>query len=464
MLITIPEFLGRFHPVLVHLPIGILLVACVLQWLSSKERFAGMYQAIGVTLLLGMISSVFSAVTGYFLSISEDYDEGMVNVHFWLGILTSLVSLIFYFLHRSKSRNTILHVVATLLFILVVLTGHFGGSLTHGSDYLSLSSLETEPAAERKVITNVQEAMLYADLVQPVLQSKCYSCHGKSKQKGGLRMDDSARLWKGGKDGIVLVAGKPDESEMIKRLLLPRNDDDHMPPKEKPQLNDQEVALLHWWISAGAPFNKKVKELPQTEKQKTVLISFEGAGPETAISDIPVKPVEAANPDVIDRLRKKGIVVLPVSQNSNYLMASFVTLDSVVDNDLAVLEPLQKQLVWLKLGNTYISDSSLSMLTRFKNLTRLQLDHTKVSDTGLVQLRSLENLQYLNLVGTQVTAKGVMSLKGLKNLQSMYLYQTNVSSAEWAGLKNNFPGVNIDSGGYVVPIFESDTTEVKMKK
>ena len=277
-------------------------------------------------------------------------------------------------------------------------------------------------------------------------------------------MDDSARLWKGGKDGIVLVAGKPDESEMIKRLLLPRNDDDHMPPKEKPQLNDQEVALLHWWISAGAPFNKKVKELPQTEKQKTVLISFEGAGPETAISDIPVKPVEAANPDVIDRLRKKGIVVLPVSQNSNYLMASFVTLDSVVDNDLAVLEPLQKQLVWLKLGNTYISDSSLSMLTRFKNLTRLQLDHTKVSDTGLVQLRSLENLQYLNLVGTQVTAKGVMSLKGLKNLQSMYLYQTNVSSAEWAGLKNNFPGVNIDSGGYVVPIFESDTTEVKMKK
>ena len=356
------------------------------------------------------------------------------------------------------------HVTAVVLFFLIILTGHFGGSLTHGSDYLSFSSLEKENTIVQKLIPDVQEAELYTDLVQPLLQTKCYSCHGKNKQKGGLRMDDSARLWKGGKDGIVLIAGKPDESEMIKRLLLPRNHEDHMPPKEKSQLNEQEIALLHWWIASGAPFHRKVKDLPQTEKLKTVLVSFQGTGPIETISDIPTQGVEGANQEAIKKLKDKGVVVLPVSQTSNYLMVSFVTVDSVIDEDIRLLQPLQKQLVWLKLGNTFISDSSLSTLAKFKNITRLQLEHTNISDTGVAQLRSLQNLQYLNLVGTRVTAKGIMLLKELKNLQAIYLYQTGVQSTEWTALKNNFPGVNVDSGGYVVPIFQSDTTEVTPKK
>ena len=106
-------------------------------------------------------------------------------------------------------------------------------------------------------------------------------------------MDDSARLFKGGKDGVVLIAGKADESELMKRLLLPRNHDDHMPPKEKPQLNEQEIAVLNWWIASGAPFHKKVQELPQTDKIKPVLLSFENTGPENKSPDeIPLKPVK----------------------------------------------------------------------------------------------------------------------------------------------------------------------------
>jgi uncharacterized membrane protein/mono/diheme cytochrome c family protein len=465
MLITISEFLGRFHPLIVHLPIGILLIACLLQWLSAKQRFNGLQQAISITLFCGMLTAIISDITGYLLSVTDDYDEQLVNTHQWFGIFTAIVSVIFYFLHKRRAPLLLRQSTSILLFLLIVLTGHFGGSLTHGSDYLSFSGSDKSDSIYRKPIPDVQEAVLYADVVQPLLQSKCYSCHGKNKQKGGLRMDDSARLWKGGKNGIVLVAGKADESEMIKRLLLPRNHEDHMPPKEKPQLNEQEIAVLHWWIASGASYHKKVKELQQTEQVKPALLSFQRTGlEEKLVSDIPASPVKKADDVAINKLREKGIVVLPVSQNSNYLVVSFVTADSIQHKDILLLLPLQQQLVWLKMGSTLIRDSSLSVISNFKNLTRLHLDHTNITDTGLAYIRSLNNLQYLNLVGTRVTSQGVLSLKELKNLRSVYLYQTLIKSNEWVTLKNNFPGVLIDSGGYKVPMFASDTTEVTQKK
>ncbi|HKH62380.1 MAG TPA: c-type cytochrome domain-containing protein [Flavitalea sp.] len=465
MLITISEFIGHLHPVLVHLPIGILMIACLLQWLSSKPRFSGLNQAISITILCGMLTAIAAGVSGFLLSSSGDYDEQLVSTHQWFGIVTAIGAVIFYLLHTRNASRIIRQSASIVLFLLIILTGHFGGSLTHGSDYLSLTSTGGIDDIAQKPIPDVQQAMLYTDIVKPLLQRKCYGCHGKSKQKGGLRLDDSLRLFKGGKDGIVLIAGKADESEMIKRLLLPRNHEDHMPPKEKPQLNEREIAVLHWWIASGAPFHKKVQELPQTEKVKPALLSFQNTGTEKEVpSDIPLKPVKQADEKAIEDLKKKGIVVLPVAQNSNYLMVSFVISDSIRDRDVSLLLPLQQQLVSLKLGNTAISDSALSVVSKCKNITKLQLDHTKITDAGLVNLKSMNNLQYLNLVGTNVTAQGLLALKGLKKLRSVYLYQTLIKPSEWDMIKKNFPDVHVDSGGYTVPIFESDTTEMIRKK
>ena len=219
MLITISEFIGHLHPVLVHLPIGILMIACLLQWLSSKPRFRSLDQAITITLLCGMLSAIAAGVSGFLLSSTDDYDEQLVNTHQWLGIFTTIASVIFYLLHKKNASALARNSVSIILFLLIVVTGHFGGSLTHGSDYLAVTGSGETGDIAHKPIPNVQEAVLYTDIVQPLLQSKCYGCHGRNKQKGGLRMDDSARLFKGGKDGIVLIAGKADESELMKRGL-----------------------------------------------------------------------------------------------------------------------------------------------------------------------------------------------------------------------------------------------------
>ncbi len=278
-------------------------------------------------------------------------------------------------------------------------------------------------------------------------------------------MDDSLRLMKGGKDGPVIIPGNTEKSEMAKRISLPREDDDHMPPKEKPQPTEQEIALIHWWIKSGAWFDKKVKQLDQPEEIKPALLALQHVQEKKIIApEIPAKPVVKANGEAIKKLKDIGAVVEPVAQNTNYISANFVTVTNPGDKDVQLLLPLKEQLIELKLGSTSITDSALLVISQFKNLMRLQLDHTKITDKGLANLKALENLRYLNLVGTVVTEQGVMQLKELKNIHSIYLYQTGVKKSGWKDLKKAFPGALIDSGGYTVPFLPTDTIVVKPPK
>lgn len=461
MIGTITEFIGHFHPVLVHLPIGILLLAALLFFLSAKEKYQSLRPAVGISLLAGACSAILSCISGYLLSTTDDYDQQLVFQHQWMGIATAFISVLAYlFFKQQKSWFKWIMILLTLM---IIVTGHFGGSLTHGSDYLtaSLRSSETKSAAI-KPIADVQEAVLYADVVQPILQSKCYSCHGSNKQKGKLRLDQQEFILKGGKSGETLVAGKTDESELIKRILLPKEDDDHMPPVEKPQLNKNDIELIHWWVASGADFNKKIKELSQNEKIKPVLLALQSGQvkEEIKISAIPIKPVEKAKDSVLLKLKATGIIIVPVAQNSNYLSANFITTENI-HKQIGLLLSIAPQLIWLKLGNTTVSDSSLSILSKLPNITRLYLENTNISDAGLQTVKKLSQLQYLNLTGTSVTLNGVLQLKELKNIQELFLYKSGVRSADYTTLKKIFPTTKIDTGGYKLEMIASDTLLVK---
>ena len=453
------ELIGRFHPLLVHLPIGILLLAALFQLLALKPKYASLHAATSIALFWGMISAILSCISGYLLSLSGDYEEELVDTHKWFAIATASISLIAYFFNRWE--NEFAKWVILLMVPLIFVTGHLGGSLTHGSDYLTKGFSGKDSVAEKEIkpIADVQEANVYEEIIQPIFESKCYGCHNKSKKKGKLRLDEPAFILKGGKDGVVIKPGNAAESDMMKRLLLPRNDEDHMPPKEKPQLKDNEIALIHWWIATGATFDKKAKELEQPEKIKPVLLALQKEV-KKVLPDLPQIPVAPADEKAIQKLKDSGIIVFPVARNSNYLTANFVTVDSLTSNDIALLLNIKKQLVWLNLGQKKIPDSLLVPIAQLTNLTRLQLDNTPITDKGLVPLQSLVNLQYLNLVGTKVTAQGVIQLKNLPKLQAIYLYKTFISSSDFPMLKNNFPKVTLDTGGYQVPTFETDTTLV----
>ncbi|MEJ0081484.1 MAG: c-type cytochrome domain-containing protein [Puia sp.] len=470
MFLSILEFIGHFHPLLVHLPIGILLTALFLQWLSGRDNYRSYASVVPVVLLMGVIAAFLSCITGWILSTTDDYDKTLVSWHMWMGIAVAFTSLLLYAKTLNPRFAISKKLLTLILLTLILVTGHLGGSLTHGSDYLTkpladVFGKDTVANASIKPIPNVQEAFVYSDVVRPILQTKCYSCHGENKQKGKLRMDDSLLLMKGGKDGKVILAGNAKESDLIKRLLLPVDNEDHMPPKEKSQPSENQIALLEWWISQGAGFGKKVKDVTQPEKIVPILFALQKTSiMEKEAMDIPVAKVEEADKSIIEKMKKQGIVVLPVAQNSHYLQANFIT-DTVINNeDLQLLSAIKKQLIWLKLGHTNISDANMAAIGQLGNLTRLNLEHTDISDKGLGTLQALRNLQYLNLVGTKVTLQGVMQLKELNSLHSLYLYQTNINRKDWTKVQNAFPKTTIDSGGYQVTMLPTDTTIIKVKK
>jgi len=461
------EFFGRFHPVLVHLPIGILLIACLFLIIIRIPKFESLRPAIATLLFLGMISAVLSCITGYFLANSGDYEGKLVSNHQWMGIGVAAFSILLLIGHKYlKADSGLPSVMAVALLILVSVTGHLGGSLTHGADYLTapLKNGGAKAGAAIPPIPNIQEALVYQDAIQPLLKNRCYSCHGSEKQKGKLRLDLEAYILKGGKEGNTLVKGKADESELIKRLLLPGSNDKHMPPKEKPQLSQNEIALLHWWINNGAEFNKKVKGIKQPDDIKAVLAALEKGTAGTIankIADIPEKEVGAANEKDIKRLSKAGVMIVPVAQNSNYLTANFINAQSTADSVMDALNAVKDQLVWLKFEHKSVNDESLKDLKDCRNLIRLSLNHTQITDKSLENLKKMDQLQSLSLVGTKVSTKGLAQLSKLKNLRAIYLYQTNVKRSDWGTIKRMFPKTTIDSGNYQVPTLPKDTTVVK---
>src|SRR5205085_11733695 len=118
------------------------------------------------------------------------------------GIGVALLSWLLWMNQKRKGDGFDRALISIALFGMIIITGHLGGSLTHGSGYLSLANIyssDSGSVASIKPLPNVQEAMVYQDVVKPILETKCYNCHGANKQKGKLRMDDSLALMKGGK-------------------------------------------------------------------------------------------------------------------------------------------------------------------------------------------------------------------------------------------------------------------------
>ena len=462
VLLSLTEFIGRFHPALVHLPIGILLMGILLQWLSASPKYNISNNVIRIVLLIGTFSAILACITGFFLSSSDDYETDLVSWHMWMGMGVAAASLLFLQRILTKRNDSTTKLTSVSLLVLIVLTGHFGGSLTHGSDYLTAAlQSETDTVATRKPIANIQEAMVYEDVIKPVLQSRCYTCHSSKKQKGGLRLDNPERLMHGGESGEAILPGKADESDLIKRMLLPREDEDHMPPKSKPQPKENEIALIHWWIQNGADFTKKVKDLPQPEKLQPVLVALQQKDSKPKAPPlVPDGPTEAADQTAVKAAKETGAVVIPVAAGSNYLSVNFVTATEVTAEQLKRLLPLQKQLVWLKLNDTKISNAGLALLGQLTTLRTLHLNNTPTSDAGLAALKPLTNLQVLSLVNTKVTANGLLQLNGLKNLQAVYAYQTGVKATDTGLLRKTFPKASIDIGGYTLPLLSSDTTRL----
>lgn len=464
----IVPFIGRFHPVLVHLPIGILIAAILLDVISLKNRYESLRTAVQPLLFLGAVSAVFSCITGYMLSLEGGYPDDLLQTHQWMGIAVAVVSSALFLAHNRRliSHPKFSVIVSIVLFIGITITGHLGGSLTHGEEYLTENSpfnkAKTDSVFMPKPISDISKAVAYTDVVEPILHQKCYSCHSASKQKGALRMDEFSLLMKGGKHGEIIKPKNAAESELLIRAALPLDDDKHMPPTGKPQLSKEEVALLHNWIEKGADEKQKVDT--SVEVKKLIMVWQANLHPPKPKPIIPGKEVAMPDAQAIKNLQAKNVVILPAGKNSNYLSLNFINAPQNFASALPDLEKLKQQIIWLKIGSTDVNDEHLQLISTFPNLMRLNLEHTAVTDKGVAMLEKLKGLEYLNLVGTKVNGEGLLKLKGLKKLKEVYLYKTGVTHQKFAALKQQFKGVLLDTGGYQLPFLAADTAVLKKAK
>jgi hypothetical protein len=104
------------------------------------------------------------------------------------------------------------------------------------------------------------EKLVFQHVILPIFEAKCNKCHNEDKSKGDLRLDNYEVTMKGGENANNIVAGKPDDSLTIQRILLPLDDDEHMPPEGKEQVTPAELAAIRYWIQAGASATQKVSE------------------------------------------------------------------------------------------------------------------------------------------------------------------------------------------------------------
>lgn len=448
--------LGKLHPLVVHLPIGILLLNVGLIFITKNEKYAAAKSILPITLLLGALSAVAACVTGLLLSQDGDYTEVTLDYHKWLGIAVAMMSLAMYFFKQQENR-----IAGVALALLLSITGHYGGTLTHGGNYLAPSN-SPDGGESPRFSGDIQKALIYKDLVAPVLEEKCVSCHNANKQKGKLRLDAPDFIMKGGKNGAVVIEGKAAESELVKRLLLELNDEHHMPPKGKPQPTKQEIELLKWWIAEGCSFDKKVAEVPQSETIKKLFISYQKEEALPARNEfVPATVVEPANNKVLESLKKLGMVALPIEPNSSFLLINFISIPTANDSLVNKLQPTVNQIAWLKLDGTKISNNTLQIIKEMSNLTRLSLNNTAISD--LKYLSDLKELRYLSLVGTQVTTENLGALSKLTHLQQLYLFNTHITRSDSAQIQAFLPKTNLDFGDYQVTTLASDTTVFKKK-
>lgn len=297
------KFLGRFHFVALHLPVGVIVLAALMELFIfiRRKTAANLAPALNFTLMVGAWGAVIAVVFGSFLARKGGFNSAAFYAHQTFGIASAsgiILTLMFRLMTESVPRLIwVYRGFFAFTFTVMSVGAHFGGNLVHGPDYL----IKYAPGSIAKIVTSFEGSILvrfepqknqpgkidpppvsngintpasvtgatvYAALVAPILESKCYSCHYAEKSKGDLRLDTHELMLKGGENGKTLVVGQPEKSRMIKSMQLPLEDDDHMPPSNKPQPSKEEIALIFWWIKEGASKDLKVSDAKLPDELK----------------------------------------------------------------------------------------------------------------------------------------------------------------------------------------------------
>lgn len=469
---------GRLHPLLVHFPIALVLVAVGAEWWRSLTRQQGMSPLTRPLLWIAAISALLATGSGWINAAHEHDGDPSRNLelHRWIGTGTTVALLGIAFWCQALTAVIVrpsaqalaqlgsFRWLALVGAIAVSVTGHLGGELVYGSGYLTKvlfpGAVEKEevPAVEAPAVQ--QAAMSPADTyfvekVRPILEAHCFECHGARKQKGGLRMDSKSWLFNGEESEWTVIPGNSTESELLARVILDRADPDAMPP-EGPGLTQEEIGVLKKWIDDGAAY-------PSTQAGGAGL---PGTGPAanaaalTAVgtiaiaggSTVEIAPALKARADTAGRsLASRGALVQPLALESVLVDVNASRAEPPIgDAEAGMLADLAPVVANLNLAKSAITDAGLAKVGPMVHLERLRVDQTAVGDAGLAALGTLPRLESVNLVGSKVTPASIAWLRSQPALRRVYVWQTALDNPE--SIKQLTDGGKLEAIGADLPL------------
>lgn len=453
------RMLGHFHPVVLHLPIGIFILI-LLQEVVDSLKGRRPEPGVGLTLGFGVLSSIAAVIAGYLLWRHGDGSYGDIGErHLWggvvftCGVIATAVTKAWVGALQWTAWAYKIPLVASVG--IMGFTSHDGGTMTHGKGFLT----KYAPEPIKKLFGEDEEEikpgatpLIYADVIEPIFERRCVGCHKEGKAKGRLRMDSYELLLAGGKEGPAVELGNSEESNIVVRMLLPLDDEEHMPPEGKPQIEVDELMVIRWWIDSGADNKTKLDEV-EVPAEIEGIISELVKLPAAADAELKVAPKGHGKPDkklqqTVATLAAKfpGSVTFESQKSAGVVLSAVAMRAKMGDAEFAEFAPLLPHLVSADLTATSITDSSVSQLADAPKLRLLRLSQTAISDQSMKVLAALSELESLNLYGTAITDEGLAKLATLPKLKRLYLWQTKVTSEGVAKLQEQLPECEVILG------------------
>jgi len=206
---------GRMHPLLIHFPIVLLILVIVVDFFrfGINEESQKFYRDLSQKLLLtGALFAALTVIMGLFLSREEGYEGNTLLWHKWTGACTFfLASIIYWIRNASWYKPLVVRAGGVVIVVALIITGHYGASLSHGENFI----LQPVTADNENRIVPIEQAIVFDDVIKPILRKKCSGCHNPDKMKGELILTDTLSILKGGKTGKLFVPGDPEISLLL---------------------------------------------------------------------------------------------------------------------------------------------------------------------------------------------------------------------------------------------------------
>lgn len=428
-------FIGRFHPLILHFPIVLIILALLFEMAGRYTQLKTGENTVMVLLVAAALSALVSIAAGFFLFASGDYSGKLMDRHFWAGAITGagiFFTLALFLINRSNARFYPLY-LGCLVFsnVAVAYASHLGGSITHGQDYLTEHLQFVMHSFDGKETKPESEMLVYEDMIAPVFEAKCLSCHNSQRAKGSFVMTSQENLFKGGESGQPgITTGKPAESELYKRVVLPEDHSDRMPPDGKTPMKDSEIALLKYWIASGASDTLRVADARKVDTIQEVVSTLL---PELARyrrrAQIEKVKLETLEKELQEVAQKLDITIRrdSLADDNHFTIAMKFPPAPFTNEQFRELSPYFEVFSKVSLTSSGIDDAGLYYIGQMTNLRELYLQKTAVEGPGIVHLQNLPKLEVLNLSFTKIDDKTAIDLLKMPSLREVYLYRTNTS-------------------------------------